>query len=58
MFDKEKFLRFIETDLLLKRVWQDRQKTPVEQHDSQLEAIFNSFVLDDLIITQEYLDFK
>lgn len=57
-YNKEKFLRFIETDLLLKNVWKDRQKTPVDQHDSQLQAMFNGYVLDDMDMEQAYLEFE
>ncbi len=50
-FDFEKMKRFILKDKLLLFVWNDRGR-----QDHWVEIIFNSYVLDDSLMIQEYLN--
>jgi hypothetical protein len=59
MFDKAKFLRYIETDAFLRSTWADyRQMTPPAQQDSMLKALFNTYVGDNSMALSEYKAFR
>ena len=54
-FNKEKFLRYVRTDMYLSFMWNDMQKRAKPEHkDSYLEALFNSEVLENSVMSAEY----
>jgi len=58
MFNREKFLRYISTDLFLKRVWAERKRTfPKDQLDKTLVALFNTYVLENSVALRAYQTF-
>lgn len=58
MYNKEKFLQFIETDGLLKFVWEDKKKTvPADELELHLEPMFNGYVLEDSLMLETYKAF-
>lgn len=55
MYDKAKFLRYMQADMFLLSTWKQRKKElPKNQHDSYLQAMFNSYVLDNSVALREY----
>jgi hypothetical protein len=41
--------------MFLKTTWEQRKKeTPKEHHDSYLQAMFNSYVLENSVALREY----
>jgi len=53
-FNKQKMLKFVQIDLLLNRVYLDLQARG-HQKDYALKIIFNSYVLGDPVMEDEYI---
>ena len=55
MYNKAKFLRYIKKDNFLKFTWEGyQQSTPKEHLDTMLQAMFNTYVMENSVALREY----